>query len=102
MKRLFLTLYALIILGILVLVVSLNTISGKVLGTNDADYAKKAYSGLFVLLDDELLTSSNRDTALSNLKDLFGYSVDLISIEAFSASEKETQVLNQQGVAAPD
>jgi len=83
MKRLFLTLYALIVVGVFVLVFSLNFISSQILGTNNPDYAKRTYGGLFILL-----------------KELFIYDVDLVNFDGFLVSRKEKEILNNQGIVA--
>lgn len=97
MTRLFVTLYALILVAAFGFMFSINPILNAVLENTQSHYAKINFGGVFAMLDEQLSPTNNRKAQLLEIQSLFEYDVDLISMEEFSPTPKEMLSLQRHG-----
>lgn len=96
MRRLFISLYVLILAVVFGIVFSVNPIIDRIFETTLASEAHRQFHIVVDLLDSRLQQSDDEKEALALIKKDFVYDVDLVEMDALDITRRQRRILDQR------
>ena len=99
MSRLFFSLFSSIAFALICFYFAAEYIPGKILHGLFLDYQQKTYQGTVHLLNQRLNNSVNQQEELKKIQSMFGYSVQLESLDKLNLNQSQRNQISNKGIS---